>query len=88
MAARSLGYSFLYTLASYAIVGDDIIIFDHKLAKAYYDLVVSYGMSISLNKSLTPNQNPLTMNYYSEGYGYTVRNKSFRQDSLSEFLSK
>lgn len=82
MAAQSLGYSLHYTLALYGLVGDDIVFFDQPLANAYYELVLGHGLQISLKKSLVPPLTPIDNSIIS------MRNRSFTQDCITEFLSK
>lgn len=36
----------------YAILGDDIVIYNDKVAKSYYNLLTSLGVSINLSKSV------------------------------------
>jgi hypothetical protein len=46
---------FTTVFQNYAILGDDIVIADENVARNYYKLVISLGLSISEYKSITPN---------------------------------
>lgn len=58
IAARRVGYDEWFE--NYALLGDDIVIADQRVAKVYYALMTDYlGVSINLSKSLLSNNGTL-----------------------------
>lgn len=54
LAGKRVGQSLDVTLTQYAIVGDDIVIFDEQLANAYVALLKKLNVEISVSKSVVP----------------------------------
>jgi hypothetical protein len=79
-SAYCLGKSkFHQWFEGYEILGDDIVIFDHDIAKFYLRLCEDLGVSINLSKSVIANRPSLEFAKQSSLGDYNVSPLSFKE---------